>query len=87
VRRYDRHILEEPMDVLALERRHDNGVWARVYRDDEGAGYRPASYPPDEAAVEPAWPYVDTLDEAQSRADELAHPGCPGQGCGRWIPP
>jgi hypothetical protein len=72
------------MEHLALERRHDNGVFARVYRDDEGAGYRPAAFPPGDDTAEPEWPYVDTLDEAQALADGLAHPGCTGDGCGPW---
>lgn len=74
------------MEHLALERRHDNGVLARIYREDEGAGYRPASLPARDDVTEPDWPYVDTIDEAQILADELAHPGCTGHGCGRWGP-
>ena len=72
------------MEYLAFERRHSTGVLARIYRDDEGAGYRAASLPAREDVPESEWPYVDTIDEAQERADALAHPDCTGHGCGRW---
>jgi len=73
------------MDVLAFERRHASGVRARVYRESEGAGYRPATLPPVEDREEPEWPYLDTIDEAQASADAVAHPGCAGEGCGSWT--
>ena len=73
------------MDHLTFERRHANEVWARVYRDDEGAGYRPACLPPREDAIEPDWPYLDTIDEARELADHLAHPDCDGLECGLWV--
>ena len=72
------------MEYLAFERRHSTGVLSRVYRDDEGAGYRPAAYPVLEHPVEPEWPYVDTIDKAQALADSLAHPDCVEAGCGEW---
>lgn len=74
------------MDILIFERRHANGVVARVHRDTEGAGYLPSSSPPREDLDEPEWPYLDTIAEAQSSADAMAHPDCAGAGCGRWDP-
>lgn len=73
------------VEHLAFERRHVNGVLARVYRDDEGAGYRPACLPAAGDADEPAWPYWETIDEAQTAADALAHPECTGAGCDVWT--
>lgn len=73
------------MEHLAFERRHGNGVLARVYREDEGAGYRPACLPAADDSDEPAWPYRETIDEAQTAADALAHPECTGAGCGAWT--
>jgi hypothetical protein len=73
------------MEQLAFERRHANGVIARVFRETEGAGYRPDTLPSPVSAPEREWPYLDTIDEAQSEADGLAHPECRGVGCGRWT--
>ena len=73
------------MDLLIFERRHVNGVFARVHRESEGAGYRPSSFPPREDFSEPEWPYVDTIDEAQAEADTAAHPGCTGDRCQPWV--
>ena len=73
------------MDLLIFERRHINGLFARVYRESEGAGYRPATFPAREDLDEPEWPYVDTIDEAQAAADAAAHPGCTDDGCERWV--
>lgn len=73
------------MEILIFERRHANGVVAQVFRDDEGAGYRASSLPERVDRDEPGWPYVDTIDAAQSDADALAHPGCTGAGCRRWA--
>ncbi|MDP1568824.1 MAG: hypothetical protein Q8L86_02375 [Vicinamibacterales bacterium] len=73
------------MEYLVFERRHSTGIIARIYRDDEGAGYRAACLPAQDEADEPAWPYVDTLTEAEALADALAHEGCTGHGCGAWV--
>ena len=73
------------MDLLIFERRHANGVVARVHRESEGAGYRPSSFPPREDLDEPEWPYLDTIDEALAAADAAAHPGCSGLGCQKWV--
>jgi hypothetical protein len=75
------------VEYLILERRHANGAIGRVYRDDQGGGYLGTADPlvgpePDEDA----WPYVDTIAEAEAAADAAAHPGCTGDGCGAWAP-
>ena len=73
------------MDLLAFERRHAGGLVAQVYRETEGAGYRPAVAPRLEILAEDqAWPYYDTIDDAQAAADRAAHPACTGRGCGAW---
>ncbi|MEW6319952.1 MAG: hypothetical protein AB1635_02570 [Acidobacteriota bacterium] len=74
------------MEFLIFERRHATGVVARVYRESEGAGYRPATDLPPDPGDAPEWPYVDTIDEAQAAADAEAHPGCRGEGCSVWTP-
>jgi hypothetical protein len=73
------------MDILIFERRHANGAVARVHRDTEGAGYLPSASPDFDEPDEDAWPYVDTIDEAQAAADAAAHPDCTGEGCGPWV--
>lgn len=73
------------MDHLCYERRHSNGALARVYRDDDGAGYRPAAVPHHDGGRD-SEAYVDTIDGAQAQADAYAHPGCTGAGCGAWRP-
>ena len=73
------------MELLIFERRHANGVVARVHRESEGAGYRASSLPAREDMDEPEWPYVDTIDQALAAADTLAHPGCTGVGCQPWV--
>lgn len=73
------------MDLLTFERRHAGGFVAQVYRETEGAGYRPAVSPFVELLADAdAWPYHDTIDAAQAAADAAAHPGCTGHGCGQW---
>ncbi|MGE0041877.1 MAG: hypothetical protein AB7H88_01125 [Vicinamibacterales bacterium] len=73
------------MERLILERRHSTGIVAQVFGETEGAGYRPGTSP-DVSAPPGDWPYLDTIDEAQSAADADAHPGCLGDGCGPWTP-
>jgi hypothetical protein len=74
------------MEYLIYERRHANGATGRIYRDDQGGGYLGTADP----LVGPGpdtddWPYVDTIGEAEAAADAAAHPGCTGDGCGRWV--
>ena len=78
-----RTYLIEPMEQLAFERRHANGVVARVFRELDGAGYRADALPAAAFVPDREWPYLDTIDDAQAEADALAHPGCRGEGCGR----
>jgi hypothetical protein len=73
------------MEHLIFERRHANGVLARVFRETEGAGYRADALPAPLDAPDPDWPYLDTIDDAQAAADALAHPACRGDGCGPWT--
>ena len=73
------------MDILIFERRHSNGAVACVHRDTEGAGYLPSASPRDEERDEDAWPYTDTIDDAQATADAMAHAGCIGAACGLWV--
>jgi hypothetical protein len=72
-----------------VERRHGNGVFARVigvsYLGFEA--YQAMSHRRDPAgnlvtAVVNAG--FQTMELAQREADELAHPGCTEEGCGRW---
>ena len=76
--------------VPYVERLHKNGVFARViglsYLGFEA--YQAMSHRRDAvgnlvtAAVNAGF---QTLEQAQQEADELAHPGCSGDGCERWA--
>jgi hypothetical protein len=73
------------VEYLIYERRHANGATARIYRDDQGGGYRGTADPlVGPAPDDDGWPYVDTIGEAEDTADAAAHPDCTGEGCGRW---
>jgi hypothetical protein len=75
------------MEYLILERRHANGATGLIFRDDQGGGYLGTADPVHGPAPgDDAWPYVDTIEEAETAADDAAHPGCTGDGCGPWLP-
>lgn len=70
------------------ERRHANGVTARVtrYLDGVGVWYEATRHEPGEDLNAPAMLINGwlVLAAARTAADALAHPGCDGVGCGGW---
>jgi hypothetical protein len=57
------------MEYLIYERRHANGATARIYRDDQGGGYRGTADPLVGAAPDDdGWPYADTTPAARVTA-------------------
>lgn len=73
------------------ERRHATGAVSRVTHTTYlgFTSYQATSYRLDtlgnlaDVRVEAGY---ETLEEAERRADDLAHAGCAGSGCGRWGP-
>ena len=65
---------------MSYARLHANRIWACVTRSSFGEGWLYGAGTLN-AEVNGA---RRTLAEAQSAADEQAHPGCDGQGCRPW---
>jgi hypothetical protein len=71
-------------DVLLWSREHGNGSIAEVVRLVDGSLVGRERRVKDDAIGQ----YIGDLDSvhlAQSVADALAHPGCSGSRCGRWV--